>query len=198
VLELLLFFALPYKDTNALSHRLLEEFGSLSSVLEADPLDLMRINGIGSQTALLLTLLPDIFSRYQKDKLGEKPYINSTAALAEYATSLVLGLNYEVFYLICLDAQNKVNHTSLLHKGTINEVIVYPRTVVETALRHNAKSIVLVHNHPSGNLTPTVQDMNLTYKLVDIMREISISVVDHVIISNGRYLSFAEKGLMVK
>ncbi|MGI6361957.1 MAG: RadC family protein [Bacillota bacterium] len=198
VLEMLLFFAIPHRDTNDLAHQLLNEYGSFSAVLEADPLDMIKIKGVGEHTALLLTILPEILGRYQKDKSGRNLYIQDTESLAKYAVSLMVGQQNEAFYLICLDAQNKVNNAAMLHVGTINEVTVYPRSVVETAIRHNAKSVALVHNHPSGNLTPSVNDMNLTYKLMDIMQEISISVVDHIIVSNDRYLSFAEKGLLIR
>lgn len=198
VLELLLFFAVPQKNINDLAHDLLAEFGSLNAVLEARPEDLMHIKGIGAHCAMLLSLWPDLFCRYQSDQFGKLPVIKSNQQLAEFATSLVMGVHYEAFYLISLDAQNRVTNSCLVHKGTTNEVIVYPRIVVEAALRHKAKSVAFVHNHPSGNLMPTPSDMNLTAKLVDVLRPLDISVVDHIIINNGEYVSFLERNLMIE
>ena len=198
VLELLLYYAIPYRDINDLAHRLLDKYGSLSGVFEADYYDLRTVSGIGANTAMLLTMVPSLSRVYQLDKWGKKPILGSTAALGEYAVNLFIGRTYEVFYLICLDAQNRVNHAALIYEGSINEVAIYPRIVVETAIRHKAKNVVLVHNHPGGSLRPTSSDMDLTWRLVDIMKDISISVVDHIIVSNSSYLSFAEKGLLIK
>ena len=198
VLELLLYYAIPYRDINDLAHRLLDKYGSLSGVFEADYYDLRTVSGIGANTAMLLTMVPSLSRVYQLDKWGKKPIMGSTAALGEYAVNLFIGRTYEVFYLICLDAQNRVNHAALIYEGSINEVAIYPRIVVETAIRHKAKNVVLVHNHPGGSLQPTSSDMDLTWRLVDIMKDISISVVDHIIVSNSSYLSFAEKGLLIK
>ena len=197
-LEFLLFYAIPYRDVNDLAHRLLQKYGSLAAVMEADYYDLKSIPGIGANAAMLLSAIPSLSRAYQLDKGIKRTALDSSAALGEYAVSLFIGRTYEVFYLICLDSQNRVNHAALIHEGSINEVAIYPRIVVETAIRHKAKSVVLVHNHPGGSLRPTSSDMDLTWRLVDIMKEISISVVDHIIVSNSRYLSFAEKGLLIK
>jgi DNA repair protein RadC len=198
VLELLLYYAIPYRDVNGLAHRLLQRYGSLSAVLEADYYDLKTEPGIGDNAAMLLSMLPSVSRVYQLDKWGKRPTLDSTEALGEYAVSLFTGRTYEFFYLICLDARNRVNHAALIHEGSINEVAIYPRIVVETAIRHKAKNVVLVHNHPGGSLRPTSSDMDLTWRLIDIMKDISIGVVDHIIVSNSAYLSFAEKGLLIK
>lgn len=198
VLELLLFFAIPYRDTNNLAYDLLDEFGSLAGVLEAEPHELTRVKGIGSNASVFLNLVPHICRRYQQDKWGKKPLLDTSSALGEYAVTLFIGHTHEVFYLICLDAQNRLTHAALTQSGTINEVVVYPRIVVETALRHKAKSVVLAHNHPGGSLKPTAADMDLTWCLVDAMKHINIPVVDHIIVAGGRYISFVEKGLLFK
>ncbi len=198
VLELILFYAIPYRDTNELAYRLLEEFGSLSGVLEADYYDLQKVDGVGKNAASFLTLLPFAFRRYQKDKYSAKILLETTESLGKYAMDLFIGRVYEAFYLLCLDSQNKLNRAALIQEGTINEVTVYPRIMVEIALRHKAKTVVLVHNHPSGLLRPTAEDMTLTWKMIDVMRDINITVADHIIVGNGKYYSFSEHGVLTK
>jgi DNA repair protein RadC len=196
ILELLLFYAIPYRDTKPLAYMLLNEFGSLSQVLEAEPHELAKVPGIGENSALFLSLLPDICQKYQQDKWGKKPLLNTAAALGEYAVSLFTGCSSEVFYLLCLDIGGNLNQAALLHKGTIDEVSVYPRVVVETALKHKAKKVAFAHNHPGGTIKPTADDMELTWALIDAMERIDIPVIDHIIVSGLRYFSFHEKGLL--
>ena len=154
VLELLLFYSIPRRDTNELAHKLLKRYGSLSGVFEADTEDLKKVSGIGENSAVLLSLIPDISRRYIKDRWEDRPLLNSSTKAGKYATSLFIGRIYEVFYVICLDSQNRVNRAQLVHEGTINESPIYPRIIVETVLRHKANSVILAHNHPGGSLTP--------------------------------------------
>ncbi len=196
VLELLLFYGLPYQDTNGLAHQLIDFFGSLAGVFEADYHDLMKIKGVGSNTALMLTMVPEVSRRYLIDKSSEKTTVYSLEALGEYAVNLFIGRHYEAFYLVCLDSQNHILCPALIAEGTINEVSIYPRIVVETALRHKAKSVVLTHNHPGGSLRPTAVDMQLTQRIAVVLAEINIEVIDHIIVCNEEFLSFAAKGLM--
>jgi DNA repair protein RadC len=109
VLELLLFYSIPRRDTNKLAHTLIKKYGTLSAVFEADPMDLMTVPGIGKNSAVLLSLIPSLARVYFKDKWGNKPKLNSTTRAGEYLVSLFSGRLYEVFYVICLDAQNRVN-----------------------------------------------------------------------------------------
>ena len=196
ILELLLFFTIPRKDTNPLAHQLIKKYGSLAGVLEADPYDLLNITGIGKSSSILLSLIPSIARIYFKDKWKEKLVINSSAIAGEYVTSLFTGRNYEVFYCVCLDTQNRVNFAALVHEGTINEAPVYPRIIVETALRHQANSVIIAHNHPGGKLEPSKSDLDVTKKIIAALESISIKIVDHIIVAGDKYFSFAEKGLL--
>lgn len=110
--------------------------------------------------------------------------------------SLFTGRLNEAFYVICLDSQNKVNQATLLHEGTINEAPVYPRLIVETALRHQAVSIILAHNHPGGSLKPSQPDLDVTRKIKAATEAISITVVDHIIVAGDGYYSFAENRVL--
>ena len=196
VLELLLFFTIPMKDTNLLAHDLIKKYGSLSGVLEADPDDLVKVLGVGMNTALLLSLIPSLSRRYMNDKWGDKPQLNSTSKAGEYARTLFSGRLNEAFYAICLDAQNRVNYAALVQEGTIDSAAVYPRIIIETVLRHQASSIILAHNHPGGSLQPSSADIDATKKIISACDAISIRVVDHIIVAGEHYFSFADKGLM--
>ncbi|AUG57775.1 RadC family protein [Acetivibrio saccincola] len=196
VLELLLFFSIPRRDTNEIAHRLLKRFGSLSGVFEADIKDLMEVNGIGENSAFLISMIPQLSRRYLNDRWRDKPQLNSSSKAGNYAVSLFAGRTYEVFYVICLDAQNRVNYAALVHEGTINEAPIYPRIIVETALRHKANSVILAHNHPGGSLNPSRGDVEATKVIKNALESISIKVVDHIIVCGEKYVSFAERGLL--
>jgi DNA repair protein RadC len=196
VLELLLFYSIPCKDTNNIAHDLMKRYGSLWGVLEADPLDLQKVAGVGENTAVLFSLIPSLARRYKNSKWGEKPIISSSKTAGEYAASLFEGRVYETFYVISLDSQNRVNYADNIFEGTINEAPVYPRLIVEAALRHQANSIILAHNHPGGSLAASQSDIECTKKIITALESISIKVMDHIIVAGHNYFSFAEKGLI--
>ena len=152
VLELLLFYAIPRMDTNDLAHRMIKEFGSLAGLFEADAKDIARRCKVSENTAVLVSLIPSLSRRYFLGKWGDKPIINSSSKAGEYAISLLVG-HISCFLCYLLDTQNRVNYADMVHEGTINEAAIYPRLIVETALRHQASSVILAHNHPGGSQT---------------------------------------------
>jgi DNA repair protein RadC len=196
VLEMLLFFSIPMKDTNELAHRMILEFGSLAALFEADPKDICKRCGVSENTAILVSMIPSLSRRYFKVKMGDKPILNSSPKAGEYAVSLFAGRKYEAFFVICLDSQNRVNYAALLHEGTLNEVPVYPRLVVEMVLRHQANSVILAHNHPGGSLKPSFDDIELTKKIKAAVEPIAVKVVDHIIVAGDKYMSFKEGSLL--
>lgn len=196
ILEMLLFFTVPRRDTNQTAHLLLAAFGSLAGVLEAEAHDLAKVDGVGESTALLLTLLPHLTRRYLQDRWGERPILDSTTRAGNYVVDLLSGRTYEVFYVICLDSQCGVINAVLLFQGTINQAPVYPRMVVETALRHKAHSVILAHNHPGGSANPSNQDVEVTKNLRRALNGVQIEVHDHVISAGMCFFSFAEKGIL--
>jgi DNA repair protein RadC len=196
VLELLLFYGISRKDTNELAHKLLTEFGSLAGLFEASPQEICKRSKLTTHAAILLSIIPSLARRYFKGKWGEKPLLNSSAKAGEYAVSLFVGRTYEAFYLLCLNAQNQVNYAALVHEGTINEAPVYPRLIVETALRHQASTVILAHNHPGGTLRPSGADKEVTEHIVTALGAISIQVADHLIVAGNEYYSFMEHGLL--
>lgn len=196
VLEMLLFYCIPMKDTNELAHRMIREFGSLAGLLEADPQDVSKRCKVSENTAILISLIPSLARRYLRVKWGDKPVLNSSAKAGEYAISLFAGRTYEAFFVICLDTQNRVNYSALVHEGTLNEVSVYPRLIVELVLRHQANSVILSHNHPGGTLNPSREDIDLTKTIISALKPISVSVLDHIIVAGENFISLKQRNLM--
>ncbi len=198
VLELLLFYVIPRGDTNDIAHELLKQFGSLSAVLNAPIGELVRVPGIGEQAALFLTLMPQLVRRYQKDlslRESRAPILNSVEAVSAYVQSLMLGRPEEAFYVLCLDVRCRLLKAVLISEGTSRETAVYPSKVAEAALRHRASSVIFVHNHPAGSLSPSSQDRQLTRRLVQALGPLSIRVLDHLIVAGEGVYSFAEQGI---
>jgi DNA repair protein RadC len=197
VLELLLFYAIPRSDTNPIAHRLIKRFGGLSAVLEADSKDLATIEGMGENSAAFLSMLPQALRRYMRGKASkDSPKLNDPDKAAKYVIPLMAGRTEEVFYVLCLDAQLKVNYAALISSGTVKEAQILPRHVIEEAIRHKACSVILAHNHPSGTLKPSQSDIELTRQLMDALNHIDIKVQDHIIIAGTDFLSFSKEGLM--
>lgn len=196
VLEMLLFYTVPRKDTNEMAHGLLDKFGTLESLFDASPEEIVKKGEVTRNTAVFLAMIPQLARRYMLLKQGKKPVLDSSAKAGQFITTLFIGKNYEAFYVCCLNSQNQLNYAALVHEGTINEAPVYPRLIVETALRYQASSVILAHNHPGGSLKPSGADIEVTRKICDAMKTISITVIDHMIAAGNSYFSFAENGLL--
>lgn len=199
VLEFALFYAMPRGDTNATAHRLLERFGSLSGVLEAAPSDLVTVGGIGEKTAAFLSFIPQLARRYLKNRYeSERICLNTSEATIAYAIPLMAGRPDEVFYVIALNAACRVLSSTLLAQGTVSEVYLHPRQIVEVALRNRAASVIFIHNHPAGTARPSSEDLRLTETLVKAFQPLSIKVLDHIIVAGNKAFSFARENVMPK
>jgi DNA repair protein RadC len=195
VLELLLFFAIPRRDTNELAHLLLRRYGSLSGVLEADPLDLAQTSGVGDVAATLISLLPALTRRYGADRTRHgRCALTSSEQAAEYLLPLMAGRTEEVFYVVCLDTHSRVLIPALLAQGLPDKAHVEPRQAVEIALRHKAHAVILAHNHPTGEAKPTTADHRVTQALVNAFQPIGIAVRDHLVVAGDGWYSFARAG----
>lgn len=183
MLELLLMFAIPQRDVNPLAHALVKHFGSLAGVLDADESELTRVPGVGKNAALLLTLMPQLFGAYQKSSLGARPILSTLGDAKKFCASLFTGVHDERFYVICLDQMGHVLYTELLYEGTVDEVMIYPRQIVEMVIRHHAYGVMFVHNHPSGQPLPSQADLDTTETIIKALRLINVRVVDHLIIT---------------
>jgi DNA repair protein RadC len=196
VLEILLTYAIPRKDVKSLAKSLLNQFGSLRGVVDAEIGDLMKTPGIGEHTAILVKLIKALSTVYLRQKARAKPQIACTSELLDYCRAAMGGKKDEEFCVIFLDAQNQIIDFETVQKGVANQAVVYPRQVLERALRQKASAIILAHNHPSGHVRPSEADIRLTKTIQETARMLDILVHDHIIIGEDRFFSFREEGLM--
>lgn len=190
-LEMLLYYAIPRKDTNEIAHELIDTFGSLSGVLDAPYEELIKINGVKENTAILLTMMPQLFREYSKDKTETKPLLSSAEKTIEYLISKFTSYKQEVVLLLCLDNMNRLNNCCIISKGTLNQATISNRTIVETALRNNAAGVILAHNHPGGMAVPSSDDVIATQNIINLMAQIGIRVLNHVIVAGEDTYSMA-------
>lgn len=192
VLELLLFYSIPMKDTNEEAHALMNRFGSLSAVFDADFDELCKVKGVSTRSATLIKLIPELFRKYEMDKLNDdEMHLNSAELIAEFASKYFKGINHEQLYVLCLDKNCKKLSFDLISEGTVNATMLNNRKIVECAVSSKAASIVLVHNHPSGVTAPSSMDISATAAIVNAMDTVGIRVNDHIIIGHcGEYFSF--------
>lgn len=196
VLEFLLFYAIPRKDTNGLGHRLIEEFGSLSGVLNASYEELMNTEGMTKSAAVLLTAFPELFRQYNLDLLKIKTRLPTPASTLNYLVNLFNGEKEEKVYLICLDNNLNIINCCLINSGTANSVNVMVRQISEAALKNKAVSVILAHNHPSGNVRPSRNDVEFTRFVMLSLSVLEINFYDHYIISGKDYFSFRLENLL--
>ena len=190
ILELLLFYAIPRRDTNEIAHLLLDTFGSLSGVFNASVEELKKVSGIADNSALLLNIVPSLSRMYLKDRWKKKIAVSSTDVAGEYCKSLFVGMEYESFYVINITAKNEVIAADEVHKGTINEVSIYPRLIVEDVLKNKGHSVILSHNHPGGSMKPSKADIAATVKIKSALDAIGVQVKDHISRRSARILCY--------
>jgi DNA repair protein RadC len=196
LLELLLTFAIPYSDVKPLAKRLIEHFGSFTRVLDASPQALMDVAGLKEYSAILIRLVKACSESALKSEALKRQEIKSLANLVEYCRASMGGLPDEQFRVIFLNSQNEVIGEEIVQEGTVNQTVVYPRKVLELALKHKATGLILVHNHPSGHLTPSASDQELTRALIKASRALNLTVHDHLIIGRHGYFSLAEQNML--
>lgn len=194
MLELLLMQSIPRKDVKPLAKELIAHFGTFAKVLDADYKDLLDFTGVGKSTAFSLKLASGINQTYGKHQAREKVNLGSFIELADYLYTKMSSLKHEEFHAIYLDNKNNLIKDECLFKGSVNSSAVYPREVVKYALKHGATSIVVSHNHPSGDPTPSMQDNLLTEELKTALRTLNIRLIDHIIIGEGEHYSYAQSG----
>lgn len=195
-MELLLSYAIARKDVKPLAKELFREFGSLKGIIDAERERLEDIPGLGKHSAILIKLIKDIGTIYLKEKARESPQLTCTTDLLNYCKSFLGGLKDERFCVILLDTQNRILDVATLQEGIVNQTVVYPRKVLEKALKQKASAIILLHNHPSGHVKPSEADIRLTKTIQETAKTLDIIVHDHVIIGENRFFSFREEGLM--
>ena len=194
VIELLLTFATPMKDCKDAAKAALKRFKTLQGVFEASSNELCEVEGIGPKNLFGIKLIKAVADRYLKKKLIKKDPVNNSKELFDYLYHSIRDKRQESFNVVFLDAKNKVITTEMLFKGTLTASSVYPREVVQAALNHNAAALIFAHNHPSGDPTPSTEDVSITRRLIFACRVMGITVHEHIVIGDTRFFSFADQG----
>lgn len=192
ILEILLFFGIPYKDTNPIAHDLINRFGSLSAVLEAKRTDLMQIKGMTENAACLLTMILPLYRKYSEDLIARKRTFNSVKETADFLRTLYIdNNNNERVYVLCFDANNNLVTFRMLNEGDIRSSSVDLRKLASIILETNAASVVISHNHPHGVSLPSSEDIVVTKDIVSLLATLKVKLNDHIIVTDTDYFSMA-------
>ena len=194
ILELLLTYAVPRRDTKPLAWALLKKFGTLATVFDADENQLTQVDGIGTGAARFLRLIRAVFKKYSLDEVKENVSIRTPQQVLEYCKASLAGKKEECLEIIYLSVRNTVMSTQVVASGLIDRVAVSPRKIVECALAAKASAIILVHNHPSGDATPSQEDISLTQDVIQAAALFGILVHDHIIVGKGSHYSLKANG----
>ncbi|MEK7287249.1 MAG: DNA repair protein RadC [Elusimicrobiota bacterium] len=195
-LELLLTFVIPRIDTKPLAKRLIQKFGSFARVLDASLEKLREVEGMGNYACSLFPILKSSMELYLSEGMKQADALNSPEAVIRYCRVILEGEKNEIFLVLYLSSKNRVIGIERLSEGTIDHAPVYPRRIIEGALKANAAGIIFVHNHPSGDPAPSPQDKSLTQEIAATAKPLGIAVHDHLIIGKGGYFSFRASGLI--
>ena len=197
IIELLLTFGTPRSDCKEAARELLARFGSLPAVLDAAPVQLQQVKGVGPKNIFALHFIQGVARRYLRQRVVGKEYVRSSREVADYLIHSMRGLQHEVLTVVFLDAAHAVIDAAVVAEGTVTVNTIYPRELVKAALARNASALVIAHNHPSGSLTPSRQDSELTRSLYLVCSFMHLDLLDHLIIGAGdQVYSFADQGVM--
>lgn len=194
LLELVLGQVFVRKDTKPLAKALIERFGSLKATIMARPDQLTEVDGMGSGAAAQWTLMQELFARIGEATTRSGAVLSDPADVAKAAISRIGNKGVEEFWAAFLDSKNRVIAWEQVSKGTVNATPVFPREIMATALRLEAVSIILAHNHPGGDPTPSAEDILLTERIRETARGLDIRVLDHLVVTDHEYYSFNEHG----
>jgi len=196
LLELLLFRSIPQRDVKPLAKELIQRFGSFAEVLGAPASRLTEVKGVGDGVALDLKIVEAALKRMAKGAVGKRPVLSSWSSVLDYCRMAMAFAEREQFRILFLDKKNMLIADEVQQTGTVDHTPVYPREVMRRALELSASAIILVHNHPSGDPTPSGADMRMTRELVDIAKPLGIAIHDHIIVGRDGHASFRSLGLI--
>jgi len=196
IVELLLTLGTPRKDCKQQAKTAIKKFRSLRGVLEAPLEELQEIKGIGPHNAFGIKFVQEVAREFLKEKILQKPICKSSKEVFDYLYHSMRGLKKEIFKVLFLDGKNQPIDIEDLFEGTLNLSSVYPREIIKSAIKHNAVSLIFVHNHPSGSPEPSSSDKEITKELIAASNTMQIKVLDHIIIGDNKYFSFADEGLI--
>ncbi len=197
ILELLLYYSIARRDTNPLGHRLLSRFGSLAGVFDANFDLLMSIDGVSEHTATLIKLIPQLSKSYLESKQTKDSVRFLTKDdIYNFCKMLFVGKVEEEFYVICLDKRSRVIEHRKVSAGIVDETAINMRRLANIVLKNNACAVILTHNHPSGTSLPSKNDISATATIKTVLNGLSVTLLDHIIVSNNDISSFAEINLI--
>ena len=194
VLELLLFYCIPRRDTNPIAHALLERFGSLSQVMDAPIEELAKVPGMGEGAATFLSLTTAAGRYYQVNRAMNVEILTSVEKCGQYLVPYFYGRRNETVFLLCLDAKCKVLCCKEIGEGSVNSAGVPIRRIVEAALGVNATTVILAHNHPSGIALPSGEDIQATQRVAAALSTVDIALADHIVVADDDFVSLAQSG----
>ncbi len=191
-LELLLFYAIPQRDTNELAHKLISAFGSFSAVFDAPVESLMQVGGIKENTAILIKLIPALYGKYAQSKQGaETVFLKSAQAAGEYLVPQFAGQSAERFLAVCMNHKCKVLKTAVISDGMINSTALRSRKLIEAVIHTGATHVIVAHNHPEGVAAPSMQDVDATRYLFSTLKAVGVKLNDHFIVAGEEWFSMA-------
>ncbi len=196
LLELLLFLAVPRRDVKPLAKELIKKFGSFSEVVSAEPARLLEVQGVGESAIIAFRLVREGAIKLSQDRILGQPVISSWQALIDYCKMAMAYQKKEQFRILYLNRKNILIADELQQEGTVDHTPVYPREVIKRALELGASALILVHNHPSGDPTPSRDDIEMTKEITEAGKKLEVLVHDHIIIGKGNYASFKSMGLL--
>ena len=196
LLEILLFAASPRQDTKQSAKKLIEKFGDISAVVNADVLALKEVEGVGEAAITQIKIISRIIQRVLKISAKTKPVLNNWQAVLDYASASLKNLNHEVFRVLFLDKKHQLIEDELLGIGENDHVTVSTKTIVKKALILHASSVILLHNHPTGEAKASASDIKTTKEIFSALKNLDIKILDHLIIAKGECFSFAAEGLL--
>lgn len=197
ILELFLTYAIPRRDTKPIAKDLIEKFGDLDGVVSAPLTELCDISGIKEGSAIFLKLLGDVAKNLYKGEMKKEGIqLKDKNSLIRYLRSDIGFSSREEFKVVFLNNYNMLVGTETLFVGTIDKSAIYPREILEKVLQYKAKGIIFAHNHPSGNLRPSKQDIQMTEHMQEVLEMIDVKLLEHIIITKDGYFSFLEEGLI--
>ena len=192
ILEFLLFFGIPYKDTNVIAHELIEKFGSFSGVLKASVEELKGVKGMTENAACLISLILPVYKRYADDILSKKPVLTTTEEIVEFIRPKFIGAADEKIFLLCFDSNHSLLTVRLLSEGDISSASFDMRSLASAVLETKAQSAILVHNHPNGIALPSVDDVETTKTVYNFLQTIKVTLLNHIIISDVGHCSMID------
>lgn len=195
VLELLLFYCIPRRDTNEIACNLMKRFGSFSAVMTAPVSELKKVPGVGASAATFFALLRDVDRYYKTHQETNPQFMNQKKDYGDFLRDVLAHQRNEKVYMMCLDAKKKMISCREVGEGCTNYASVPIRRIVETALAENAVMVVLAHNHPSGFAIPSDEDIYTTHRLAAALSTVEIILVDHIVVADGDYISMRESGI---